>query len=398
MGGKKRANGEGSIFKRPNGTWTGQITIGTDPETGKLKRMSFSGKTRKEVKDKMTAAMADMQRGTFVEPNDLTIEQWLNMWLYDYMKPHLRPSTWSSYEMIIRLYITPRIGTIFLKNLQPEQLQLFYNDLLESGRADGKGGLSNKTVREVHSVIHGALKQAVKNNLVIRNAAEATAPPRKIKHEMQTIDADQVVQFLNCARNDRLYAAFLLEFNTGIRRGELLGLQWKDVDLETGTISICRSLVRIYNKGKTELSFQEPKTAAAKRTLPITAEVVAALKNHKKQQIEERLAFGSEYEDNDLVFCSPKGTPLDPRSFTRHFDTLLNKAGLPHIRFHDARHTVATLLLEQNEHPRVVQELLGHSDISTTLGTYSHVSSDLKRKAAEKLSAVLAQNKQKTGQ
>jgi integrase len=215
---------------------------------------------------------------------------------------------------------------------------------------------------------------------------------------MQTIDADQVVQFLNCARNDRLYAAFLLEFNTGIRRGELLGLQWKDVDLETGTISICRSLVRIYNKGKTELSFQEPKTAAAKRTLPITAEVVAALKNHKKQQIEERLAFGSEYEDNDLVFCSPKGTPLDPRSFTRHFDTLLNKAGLPHIRFHDARHTVATLLLEQNEHPRVVQELLGHSDISTTLGTYSHVSSDLKRKAAEKLSAVLAQNKQKTGQ
>ncbi|MGB9866851.1 MAG: tyrosine-type recombinase/integrase [Bacillota bacterium] len=390
MAKKKRANGEGSIFRRPNGLWCGLITAGRDPATGKLKRMSFSGRTRAEVQVKIAKALADLQAGTAVLPTKLTVGQWLDCWLEEYKKPSLRPTTFDSYEAMVRCHLKPAIGHIPLKDLRPEHLQRLYNDELAEGT-------SPRTVRYIHAVIHQALRQAVKNQLVGRNVAEATTLPAEERKEIHPLTLEQVNQLLASIQQDRLYPAILLELATGLRRGELLALRWQDVDLRAGTLTVRRNLVRIRNHdgggAKTRLVFQEPKTPQSRRTIPIPEDVVAELKRHKARQNQEKLLLGQAYQDNDLVFCLEDGRPLDPRNFTRHFDALLEKAGLPHIRFHDCRHTFATALLELGEHPKVVQHILGHSRIAMTLDTYSHASLDLEKRAMARLNEALRERK-----
>jgi integrase len=290
--------------------------------------------------------------------------------------------------MMVRHHLKPTLGHIALKDLRPDQVQRVYNDKRETG-------LSARTIRYLHTILHSALKQAMKNQLVVRNVSEATTLPGGKTRKMRPLNLEQMRQFLAAVRDDRLFAAFFLELGTGLRRGEILGVRWQDLDLEASVLHVRQTLVRVRNHDaaagdrKTRLIFQEPKTTQSRRTIPIPDDIVEALRHHRARQAEERLLMGEAYSDHGLVFCQATGQPIDPRNFTRHFERLLKQAGLPHIRFHDGRHTFATVMLELGEAPKVVQTMLGHTKIATTLDIYSHMSLDMERKAAAKLNAVM---------
>lgn len=400
--GRERGNGEGCISQRKDGTWCAVITIGRK-EDGSLKRRFFYGKTREEAAGKLTKALAELQQGTYVEPSKLTVGEWLDTWLKEYSRPHTRPTTRDNYEMVIRVHIKPAISNILLSKLTATHLQKFYNDLLAKGRKDGKGGLSSRTVRLAHTIMHASLKQALQSGLVVKNVSEATKPPRMQKQEMRVLTPEEMDRFLKAIEGDRLAAAFLLDLSTGLRRGELLALRWQDMDLrwqdgelKEGVVNVKRTLVRVNvedGSTKTALTYQEPKTKHGRRMVPIPGEVLPELKSHKVRQAQERLKLGEAYENNNLVFCAVDGKPLDPSSFGKHFSKLVQQAGIKGATMHTLRHTYATRLLEANEHPKVVQELLGHSNITMTLDTYSHVMPELKRAAAAKLNGLFAKKK-----
>lgn len=377
---KRRCKGEGTIIHRPDGRYMGQITIHG-------KKLTFYSKKQQEVKEWLDKVKYESKNGLLVKPQKITVSAWLDTWLNDYMKLHLRPSTFENYKLMVEVHIKPSIGHYLLQELRAEHLQKFYNKKLISGRKDGKqGGLSIRMVRYIHCLIHSALEQALKNNLVARNVSKATKLPGKVKHEFQPLTAEQIQKFLETAKNERLYTAFLLEFWTGLRRGELLGLRWKDIDFKKHIIHVKQSLTFAGSK----LIFQQPKTAKSSRSIPIPESIIHELKAHKNRQNQERLLIGEGYKDNDLIFCQVDGRPLNPRNFIRTFKRILKKAGLPtEVRFHDCRHSFASMLLQLNEHPKVVQELLGHSTISTTLDIYSHVLPETKKAAINKLETLL---------
>jgi len=373
----KRGNGEGCISKRKDGTWCAVITVGRKPD-GKLKQKFFYGKTRQEVAEKLNKALNELRQGTFVEATAVTVESWLKTWLEEYKRPKLRLTTFESYRIMAECHIVPAIGHIKLKDLRPEHLQHLYNEKL-------KAGLSPRTVRYIHLVVHSALKQALKNQLVYRNVAEATELPADKKKEARALTLEEMDRFLNALEGDRLKAAFVTLLGTGLRRGELLALKWDNVNLKEGIIAVKENLVWIAKKG---FVFQPPKTEKSKRVVPLPDDVLAELKRHKVRQAEEKLKIGAAYQDNGLVFCTEIGTPIIPRNFERKYKALLKKAGLTGVKLHSLRHTYATRLLELGENLKVVQELLGHSRISVTADIYSHVSPELKRGAAAKLNGL----------
>jgi integrase len=280
----------------------------------------------------------------------------------------------------------PALGDKPIQKLMPGDLQAFYNAKLEGGRADGKeGGLSTRAVRYLHFLLSAALKQAVKEGLVSRNVAEATNPPKQGKKEIQYLTTEEIQRFLQVARESRYYVAMLTELGTGLRRGELLGLKWEDVDLKRGVITVRRQLVR----AKGGPVFHEPKTDAGVRTVTLPAEVLRELKAHKARQAQEKLLLGNAYEDSGLVFCQANGRRLEPRNFTRHFDNLLKKAGIRHVSFHSLRHTHATELLRLGVNLKTIQERLGHSNFNVTANFYAHIADELQQEAAEKINGVL---------
>jgi integrase len=387
---KKRGNGEGSISKRKDGRWQASISIGRDPETGKLKRSYIYGKTRKEVGDKLQQELHKLSSGIIIEDSKITVAQWMDQWLEAYKKPSVRPKTYESYEYIIRLHINPIIGLIKLKDLKPITLQNMYNIKYNKGREDGEGGLSARTVRYIHIILHQALKQAVENNLIPRNVSESTTLPMQTAKEIMVMSVEEQTKFLSAIKDERLAAAFMLELATGIRLGELLGLRWSDVDLDKGTIRINQALARIKDFDSnsdcnTKLVFQEPKTAAGKRTIPIPSPVLPIIKQHKWNQNCEKIAAVGSYNDLELVFCSEVGTPIEPRNLVRKFKSLLKKHELINTNFHSLRHTYATRLLESDVPAKVAQVLLGHSSIKMTMDTYSHVLPEIKTEEVKKI-------------
>jgi integrase len=384
----KRGNNEGTITRRKDGRWEARISLGRDA-TGKVKRITLYGKTRQEVADKLTKTLHDKQQGTVIAPHKLTLGEWLETWLQEYKRQRIRPSTFDSYEIIVKRYVIPVIGHIALRDLRPDHLQGYYNEKAQHG-------LAASTIQLHHRIVSNALAQAEKNQLVMRNVCRLTELPRQPRREMRTLTIKQVTaQLLSVLQGDRLYAAFLTFFMTGLRRGELLGLRWQDVDLTAGILQVRQILVRIYNRGtqgegrKTRLAFHEPKTEKSRRSVPIPEACLAALKSHKAHQAEEKILLGPGYQDNGLVFAQAHGGPIDPRSMDRYFAQALKRADLPAIRLHDARHTFATWMLEQGVSPKVVQTMLGHSSIRMTLDVYSHVSLELEKQAAATLNAAL---------
>lgn len=390
----RRGKGEGSIFKRKDGRWCGFITVGYD-EKGNQKKKFFYGKTRQEVADKIRKALNEIEQGFLVDSSDITVAKWFETWLWQYKKQTLKESTFSDYEGIIRNHINPTLGRIKLKDLRPEHLQTLYNEKFESG-------LSLSKIKHIHTVIHSALKQAVKNGIIPRNVSEATNLPckDKTKKEIRVLTPEEQQKFLETIENERLKPLFILALTTGMRLGELLALRWENIDFENRIIVVANSLRRIktFNneRNKTVLAITDVKSEKSHRIIPLPEAAYYELLEHRKRQEEEKKQAGSAYRDMGFVFATRVGTPIDPRNFERTFYRIIKKAGLD-INFHALRHTFATRLLEANTHPKVVQELLGHKDITTTMNIYSHVLFEIKKEAIDKMnSIVIRKNKDDT--
>ena len=380
-----RGNGEGTIYKRNDGYWIGQITVGVDPKTGKRKRKTFSGKTRKEVADQMTEIKHDLLKGNYTEPSNIKVAEWLNEWI-EGRKHSLAYSTYRNYKGKIKNHLIPSIGEMKISDLTSRQIQRLLKDKLEDGRVDGKGGLSTRSVKYIYQTLHAALEQAVKERIVSHNVCEAVEVPKKQEEKkLHTWNKDQINKFLTTAKDmGRFYEVFYLALNTGMRKGELLGLKWEDVSIENKRINVTRQLV----SGEEGLEFKKVKTNSGNRVIPLTNKVVAFLKKLKIQQKENKLALGEAYHDSDLVLCRENGKNIYPRALTRDYDPIIEKAGIPRIRFHDLRHTFATQFLEAGGNIKILQQILGHSSISVTMDTYSHVTDDMLNMAAEKMETM----------
>jgi integrase len=356
----KRGNGEGSIYRRKDGRWLGQYLVYTSK--GRKYRYIY-GKTRSDVSRKLTKAMVDRDGGLVFDASNLTLGEYLERWLSDTVRGTVRISTFERHEQIVRVHLVPALGQVKVKALTPAQVRSLHREKLDVG-------LASATVRKIHSTLHKALSQAVADGLVPRNAANVKAP-RPAPGEMRPLSEVEARAFLETASEsrDRFEALYVLAVTTGLRRGELLGLRWEDVDLERDRLRVGRALVR--EGGRHELG--ETKTRRGRRLVSLTPRTMNALKAHRRRQLEERMRLSGLYEDRGLIFASNVGTPLNPENLVkRSFKPLLEKAGLPQIRFHDLRHTCATLLLSRGVHPKIVQELLGHATIAMTLDTYSH--------------------------
>lgn len=375
----KRGNNEGSITKRKDGRWMARASLPNG------QRKAFYGRTRDEVAKKLTAALGDRDKGLPSLNERKTLAAYLHEWL-PAVQPSVRAGTHTRYGQYVELHIIPGFGKKALARLTPAHLQAFYAKKLTEPRAPKKPPLSPTTVAHIHTVLHTALEQALRWGLVARNVAALVDPPRSARKEMLTLSSDQAKTFLKAATGARFEALYTIALTTGMRQGELLALKWHSVDLDRGALQVRASVRRV----KGGFLFSEPKTARSRRQITLSGTAVEALKRHKVEQNKERLQLGAEWEDNDLVFANELGRPVEPGNLLRRsFWPLLTAAGLPRIRFHDLRHTAATLLLERGLHPKVVSEMLGHSQIAVTLDLYSHVTPTMHRQAAEAMDALL---------
>lgn len=379
---------KGHLRERGKGNWWAVVDIGRDPETGKRKqkwhRLTATGK--REAQKELAKLLADLAGGTYVEPGKLTVGEYLERWLADYAKPNVAAKTFERYEGIVQRHLIPNLGSYPISKLQPLHIQEYYSRALQNGRLDKRpGNLSPTTILHHHRVLREALGQAVKWQIIGRNPADAVEPPRATRRGMHVLTAEQVDQLLEVARGSPMYMPILLAVATGMRRGEILALRWQDVDLDAGTISVCRSL----EQTKAGLSFKEPKTAHSRRVVVLPAFAVEALRWHRVEQAEHRLRVGPAWQDHGLVCARPDGRPIPPNNINSAYKGALSRAGIPYVRFHDLRHSHATMLLAQGVHPKIVAERLGHSQIAVTMDLYSHVSPPMQQEAAQKLDSLL---------
>jgi len=378
----KRANNEGSINKRNDGRWEGKIIVGIKSD-GKPDRKSVYGKTQKEVKEKLEALKSHLRLGTYAAPSSITVKQWLSIWVNDYAQVATRTSTYKKYFSLIKSHIIPAIGNIRLQDLKTNVIQNLFATLLKSGNLRTKKGLSPSTVAEIHLILNQACAQAIANNLINKNPVTATKKPSRNHHEINPYTKEELDLFLDAAKDHRLYPAFLLEAHTGLRRSELLGLKWKDLDFIKGTVTIVRA-----NKVDTKSDMQT-KTKSGNRTIVIAKKTLPVLAEHKRQQDMLQKQLGDAYINEEFIFCQQNGKRSCPRSFSRSFNQLLRKRQLRKIRFHDLRHTHATLLLAKGIPVDLVSKQLGHASIRITLENYSHILPGMQEQIAELLDNIL---------
>ncbi len=372
----------GHITKRGKGSYSIVVELGRDPATGKRKQQWVSVKgTKKDAEKRLAELLWQIDNGTYMKPGKTTVAEYLARWLKDYVLPNLSPRTAEGYESIIDKHLIPAFGKMVLTQLKPEHIQRYYSEKLESGRIDGKGGLNPQTVRHHHMALHCALEIAVKWGLIAKNPADAVNPPKAKRKEINTMSEQEVSIFLNAAKETPYYELFYLAIFTGMRRSELLALKWSDVDLEQGQLSINRT---IHQAKDNSLVFRHPKTEKGRRQLALTPSSVNVLTILKNERSIKSLLSGTTLKDEEFVFCNIDSKPLLPDTVTQAWSRLVKKVGLEHIRFHDARHTHASLMLRQGVHPKIVQERLGHASIQITLDTYSHITPGLQAAAALK--------------
>jgi integrase len=374
---KRRDKGEGTVFQRPDGRWEGCVDLGW--ADGKRQRRSIYGRTKKEALAKLSQMQRQAAEGTLVVSERTTVEQFCASWL-EAIRPSLRPGTWRRYEQYVRVHTVPTLGRVPLTKLTPQHLQQLYAARLAAGA-------SAQSVVHLHRMLHRALSQAVKWGLISRNIAALVDPPRVERVEFEPLTAEEAGRLLDAAKGDRLEALYVLALTTGLRRGELLGLRWQDIDLDARVLHVRRSL-QIDEDGKWRSG--DPKTKRSRRPVLLVDMAVEALKQHRQHQDHERKVAGELWKDSTLVFSNTVGGPIWGEDLLkRSFYPLLQRAGLRRVRFHDLRHSTATLLLTCGVHPKIVSEILGHSRISITMDLYTHVSEDMQREAVDRLQELI---------
>jgi len=333
----------------------------TDPATGNRKRYWGPARTTKtEANKDLTAFYAQTDSRTFVEPSKQTLKDYLLIEWLPAIRTTVKPSTWDSYRRAISGHVVPRIGLTPLSKVTPAHLNGLYADLLDT--------LSPKTVRNDHTILHRALKDAVRWGKLAKNPADYADPPRVVKPEMTCWTGEDVRAFLGWVNEDRLHPLYLLACTTGMRRGELLGLRWSDLTLDTGRLSVKQTLISVAYK----VQFSEPKTNRSRRTFSLDPATVNALKAWRSHQLEERLAWGPAWEDTGLVFTRENGAAIHPQALSDHFEATVKKAQLPKLSLHGLRHSYATLALASGMKPWDLSDRLGHASVAFTLSVYRH--------------------------
>lgn len=369
-------------FRKRGTKWSFSIDIGRDPETGKRKQKTVSGfKTKKEAEKACAEMIAQIENGDYLEASKDTLGQFLEEWLKSAAKQTMRATTYDGYTRSIHHRIIPELGHIKLTDLKPIHVQKFYSKLVDEG-------MSAEYIRFLHSILRSALNTAVKWQLIQKSIMTSVEVPRLSRKEKQTWTLEQAQQFLEYAKQKgtRRYIVYLLAIYTGMRRGEIFGLRWKDIDFENGKISINQTLSWVSGQGHV---FQEAKTKRSHRSISISDFVLEELKRHRLEQRKEKLRMGELYNDQDLVAASAYGKPMTPNGVVKYFKKLTIEADLPIMRFHDLRHTHATIMLKLGEHPKIVSERLGHSTIQMTLNLYSHVTPDMQKDASNRFEEAM---------
>jgi integrase len=367
----RRGNNEGTIRKRSDGRWEGRVAL---PD-GKSK--SYYGKTRQEVARRLNQAIRDTEQGLPLPSERQTVEQFLTAWL-EIKRPKVEHNSYLVYETAVRRYIAPVLGAIPLAKLTAQQIETMYARECEK--------LSPNTVQKHHNVLRQALKHAVRLGLIQRNPVDLVEPPSGKRSVIQVLTEEQSKKFLQQAQGTRLEALYWLALSTGMRQGELLGLQWSSVDLDQGIVRVVNSVKR--RDGKLYLG--HPKTKSSRRNIFISSSITSMLRAHRSRQEDERQGYGLDWNNSlDLVFPRQGGFILAQQTLTESFKRILRQAGLPGIRFHDLRHTAATLLLCRGVNVKVVSEMLGHSSATMTLNVYAHVLPTMQQQAAEIMQQVL---------
>ena len=403
----RNAQGGGTIRQRSDGRWEGRVTLGRDPGTGKQVQKSIYGATQREVRQKMQKMLVELDEGVYIEPSKLTVKAWLETWLAEY-NGDVKPATIVSYRQHIQNHIVPALGAVKLSALTPTAVQRFYNELQRSGvktpkrdetgkivRAKGEvvyttSPMSPKTVKNVHGVLHQALKQAMRLGYIRSNPTEACILPRIEKAEMRPLDAPEI-KCLLASLGDDVYCTLLkVDLFTGMRQGEILGLQWACVDFDRGTITVNKQLVHPREKG------ERYRLASLKNDKPRTIQpapfVMNLLREHRRRQLQQRMRAGSLWDDAgipDLVFTSETGRYLNYTAVWRRYKLELERAGLPSNRFHDLRHTYAVTSLRAGDDVKTVQENLGHHTAAFTLDQYGHVTESMRAASAQRMQSFI---------
>ena len=365
----KRAHGEGSVTHRKDGRWMTSMTL----ENGS--RKYFYGDTQKEALEKLREAQHQQKQGTLATGKAQTLRVYLDRWLEDAHRTSLKPSSYADYRRVIDKHIVPVLGHIQLQKLTPQHIQSFYAKEL-------KAGLSARTVNKYHALLHKALDNAVRWNLVARNVCDVVTKPRETKYEIQPLTEEQARKLLDTVRGNVLEGIITIALTTGMRRGELLGLKWEDIDFKGKNIVVRRSVTYVNKVGVVEL---EPKTQKSRRKIMLPDFAIEVLKQHQTRLQERKAQLGSAWQESGYVFCNGRGGFLQEKQLYDMYKRLLKRAGLPNIRFHDLRHSAATIMIKMGVNPKVVQEVLGHSNINITLNIYTHVLPSMQQEVATKL-------------
>lgn len=377
---KKNAKGSGTIRQRSDGRWEARFTVGRDPGTGKQIQRSVYGSTQKEVRQKLTQAVAEIDNGTYQAPSKMTVGQWLDIWQREYLGD-VKPKTVESYQCQIKNHINPALGAIKLDTLNAHTIQKVYNAL--SAERDGKPGLSPKSVKIVHGVLHKTLQQAVEIGYIRFNPANACKLPRAEKPEIKPLDSNAMAAFIREIQGHRFEAVYLTMLFTGLRRGEVCGLTWDCVDLERGIIRINKQLQNVSGHPG-EYRLISTKNSKG-RTITAAPFVVTILKKHRAQQLRDRLQAGPLWQDNGLVFCNEAGGFLSPSTVYHNYKRVVAAIGLPDARLHDLRHSYAVASLRAGDDIKTVQGNLGHHAASFTLDVYGHVTEEMKQASAARI-------------
>lgn len=384
---RKAAAGTGTIRKKTvirSGKeytyWEARFTSGYDPGTGKQIQRSITGKTQKEVAQKLKAATTAIDEGTYAAPSKMTVGQWLDIWTAEYLGA-VKPRTVDLYKSVVNFRIKPGLGAIKLESLTPHVVQNFYNTI--SKPHGDAGGLAPKTIRNIHGILHKALQQAVANGYIRSNPADACILPKAIRKELKPLDEDMIGAFLKAIEAHPFKDLFTITLFTGMREGEALGLLWDRVDLVKGTITIDKQLQLIRGTGG---QYQMVPTKNSKsRTITLAPYIVKVLHAVKRKQLENRLRYGPIWEDNGFVFSDELGRHLSPSTVYKSFKKVMEEIGSPETRFHDLRHSYAVAAIKSGDDIKTVQENLGHATAAFTLDIYGHVTEKMKRDSAARM-------------